>query len=104
MTTRIRVPQNVSGDFYVEDGCCTRCEVIVGEAPGHFAFSEKSCYVCRQPETPAEVGKMISAMTVQEFDCIRYGGTQRQIQIRLHAAGLADYCDHSLSDSPNIEE
>ena len=99
MATRVRVPENAPGDFYVEDGCCTRCEVIAEEAPEHFAFSERSCYVCKQPKTPTEIGRLVSAMMVQEFDCIRYGGNERKIQLQLRAAGLADYCDQPVSES-----
>jgi hypothetical protein len=98
MSSRIRVPENVPGDFYVEEGCCTRCEVPAVEAPEHFAYSEDSCYVCRQPHTPDEVVRMVNAIQVQELNCIRYGGRQRDVQIRLVAIGAAEYCDDLLPD------
>ena len=72
-------PKNVSGDFYVEDGCCTMCGVPLNEAPDHFADDDQHCYVKRQPANVDEVRKMISAMHLSEFDCIRYKGRNRQI-------------------------
>jgi hypothetical protein len=98
MSSRTRVPENVPGDFYVEEGCCTRCDVPAVEAPEHFAYSEDSCYVCRQPQTPDEVARMVNAIQVQELNCIRYGGRQRDVQIRLFAVGAAEYCDDLLPE------
>lgn len=66
------------------------------EAPEHFAFSEHSCYVCKQPQTPLEFDRMIGAMEVQELDCIRYRGTAREVQVRLVAMGAANNCDQLL--------
>ena len=37
-------------------------------------------------------------MEVQELDCIRYRGTQREVQIRLVAMGAANNCDQLLPD------
>jgi hypothetical protein len=72
-------PKNASGDFYVEDGCCTLCGVPWNEAPDHFAVDEKQCYVKRQPADDVEVRKMIAAMHVSELGCIRYKGSSRSI-------------------------
>ena len=33
-------PANVPGDFYVQDGCCTMCEVPFAEAPFDGEFTE----------------------------------------------------------------
>lgn len=93
MAPRIPVPENVPGDFYVEDNCCLRCEVPMGEASEHFAFSEQSCYVCKQPRTPEEIERMTNAMQVQELECIRYKGNQREVQIKLVAMGAGACCD-----------
>jgi hypothetical protein len=56
---------NVPGDFYVEDGCCTMCEVPFAEAPDLFGSVQDPrgythCYVKRQPETPDELDQMVS--------------------------------------------
>lgn len=98
MSLRIPVPENVPGDFYVEDDCCLRCEVPMAEAPEHFAFSERSCYVCKQPQTTAQVDRMINAMQAQELECIRYRGKQRDVQIMLIAAGAGPCCDDLPAD------
>jgi hypothetical protein len=37
---------------------------------------------------------MINAMAVQEVDCIRYKGTNREVLIRLVALGESQNCDH----------
>ena len=50
-------PLNVIGDFYVEDGCCTTCDVPQTEAPDLFGMTSEPyyhCYVKRQPESEAE--------------------------------------------------
>lgn len=94
MSSRVPVPENVPGDFYVEDGCCLFCQVPAAEAPEHFAYTEASCYVCKQPETPSELERMINAMAVQEVDCIRYRGVNQQVLIRLLALGEGQNCDH----------
>jgi len=93
MSSRIPVPENVPGDFYVENNCCLRCEVPMAEAPEHFEFSEQSCYVCKQPQTPEEIERMTKAMQVQELECIRYKGNQREVQIKLVAMGAGACCD-----------
>ena len=37
---------------------------------------------------------MINAMAVQEVDCIRYKGANRNVLIRLIALGESQNCDH----------
>ena len=70
---------NAPGDFYVEDGCCTACDLPFEEAPEHFKYEETSCYICKQPRTDEEVVKIISAMEVQDLDCIQYKGSDKAI-------------------------
>jgi hypothetical protein len=96
-------PANVPGDFYVEDGCCTMCEVPFAEAPELFgtALDEKGfahCVVNRQPETPAELEEMISAIKCAELQCIRYRGADRLIQLRLVGEGEGVICDELPAD------
>ena len=91
-------PANVPGDFYVEDGCCTMCEVPFAEAPGLFGTCQDPkgyphCYVRRQPETPTELDQMVSAIRCAELKCIRYSGTDQLLQLRLVELGEGDICD-----------
>jgi hypothetical protein len=98
---RVAHPLNVTGDFYVEDGCCTLCGVPESIAPDLFAWAGGApkfdhCYVRRQPHSAYEIGQMIGVMGTQELGCVRYRGVDRSIQKRLVAAGEASQCD-SLS-------
>ena len=94
-------PLNEPGDFYVGDGCCTQCGAPFAEAPGLFAWSntgpDSTCFVKRQPSTPAEQEQMVSAIRVAETACIRYRGTDPVVQERLAAQGLGAQCDAVLS-------
>lgn len=72
-------PKNVKGDFYVEDGCCTACDLPSEEAPDMFEYEDMHCYVCKQPTTDAEVIKILNAMEVQDLDCIQYKGRNKEI-------------------------
>lgn len=91
-------PANVPGDFYVEDGCCTMCDVPFIEAPKLFGRCEDlegyvHCYVKRQPQTPAELDRMVSTIRRAEFQCIRYRGADRLLLLRLVETGEAAICD-----------
>jgi hypothetical protein len=94
MAAARRHPLNVPGDFYVEHGCCTSCDVAPSEAPGHFAYDDSGhCYVCKQPREDDEVGRMVSAVHVADMDCIRYAGTDASILGKLDAVGACNQCD-----------
>jgi len=76
-------PQNVPGDFYVEDNCCTFCGVPQSIAPTLFnRLDEKgtlsspisSCYVKKQPADKEEIQQMIEVIATQDLGCIRYCG------------------------------
>lgn len=90
-------PANVSGPFYVEDGCCLACGVWEAEAPELLAWLPDAelphCYVARQPETEAEFEQMMSAMQVGEVDCIRVHNCRTDWAQRLREAGLAHHID-----------
>lgn len=91
-------PENVPGDFYVEDGCCTMCEVPFSEAPALFGVHHDPrgyfhCYVKRQPETPDELGQMVMVIRCAELRCIRYRGSDRRVQSRLIEVGEGIICD-----------
>lgn len=98
MSERIPHPANVPGDFYVEDGCCTMCEVPFAEAAALFGTAQDPkgyphCYVKRQPESPTELAQMVSAIRCAELQCIRYRGTDRLIQLRLVEIREGAVCD-----------
>lgn len=90
-------PMNVPGDFYVEDGCCTSCNMPFTEAPELFGSADGEldghCFVRKQPESTAELSRMLMAMAVSDLGCTRYKGKNRTIQIRLVEAGEGPQCD-----------
>jgi 4Fe-4S single cluster domain of Ferredoxin I len=88
-------PRNVPGDFYVEDGCCTSCEVIFDIAPGHFEFDPGSgeCFVARQPSTDEETTRMVDAVHSAELRCVRYRGQEPSTLQALVAMGERNQCD-----------
>jgi hypothetical protein len=86
-------PKSAPGDFYVTENCCVWCGIPWIEAPKHFAVDERQCYVKRQPTNDGEVNTMISAMDIQELDCIRYKGRDRHIVAALRARGRGDVID-----------
>ena len=99
MSSKIPFPENVQGDFYVEDGCCTSCGMPTTEAPDLFAYAPGGhCFVKKQPSTPRETYQMINALAVQDLGCIRYKGKNRVIQIRLIGVNEGDQCDELPSD------
>jgi len=92
--------QNVPGDFYVENECCTSCGIPFNEAPGHFQYDDGgNCYVCKQPTTPEEVSLMINAVHASEMQCIRYAGTEPNMLQALVALGEGNQCD-ALPEQP----
>jgi hypothetical protein len=98
MAIHILHPANVPGDFYVEDGCCTMCEVPFTVAPDLFGTCQDPkgyphCFVKRQPDSPAELDQMISAIRYAELQCIRYRGSDRLIQLRLIEVDEGIICD-----------
>ena len=89
-------PLNVIGDFYVEDGCCTACDVPQTEAPDLFGMTSEPyyhCYVKRQPESEAEHDQMLSAIACAELQCIHYRGNDPAIISRLSAMDEIEICD-----------
>lgn len=85
---RVPFAENVLGDFYVEDGCCTSCGMPSTVAPGLFSYAlDGHCYVSKQPSSAIEIRQMIEAFEVQDIGCIRYKGKNRVIQIKLVASG-----------------
>ena len=89
-------PLNVLGDFYVEDGCCTRCGIPDIFAPSLFGGigpTEPHCWIKQQPQTHAEINSMIDTMAHQELDCIRYSGSEPKVSSMLIKAGCSEMID-----------
>lgn len=94
--------QNVAGDFYVVDGCCTLCGVPGVIAPslfggfhpdGSVVDGAQQCWVKRQPQTAAEFDAMIETIAVQELACIRYRGKDAAVVTRLCEVGEGEQID-----------
>jgi hypothetical protein len=99
MPTKTPHLSNVAGDFYVEDGCCTSCNMPFSVAPDLFSsHPDGHCYVSKQPNIPAEVHRMTMAFEVQDVGCIRYKGQNRVIKILLIGKGEGDQIDHLDAD------
>lgn len=108
MTEIIPHVKNVPGDFYVEDGCCTACDLPRSVAPEHFKYDEEeeysSCYVCKQPETKEELAKVLEALEMQELDCIHYSGQDKNILKDMQARKItcnSDFLQSQRSTSSN---
>lgn len=89
-------PLNVIGDFYVEDGCCTACDLPQSEAPELFGMTSDPnyhCYVKRQPQSKPEHDQMLSAIACADLHCIHYRGNDPAIISRLSAMDEMDICD-----------
>lgn len=88
---------NVPGTFYVEDGCCISCGVWEDVAPDLLAWlpggDYSHCYVARQPETEAELSRMMDAMHVGEVDCIRARNCRPDWAEKLREAGVGHQID-----------
>jgi hypothetical protein len=92
-----RYPKNAPGDFYVEDGCCITCEAPYHEAPDLIAHDEEAeyphCYFKRQPETPDEVERAISACVLSCTCAVRYAGNNPKILKKFMECDSASSCD-----------
>ena len=100
-----REPENAPGPFYVEQGMCIACALPVEAAPENIKFHETvciecrkgravdHCFVSRQPETPAELDRMIEVVAGSCIAAYRYCGTDPDILRRLVEAGCREQCD-----------
>ena len=96
ITPRKRVPENAPGDFYVEANMCMRCCLPHYEAlelMNDPLVDFRECYFRRQPETAEELEHAIQALWVSELACLRYGGKDQSVLVRLHVRGLEHACD-----------
>lgn len=90
-------PKNVPGDFYVQNNHCITCEAPYHEAPDLMAHDKEGsyphCYFKKQPETPEEVERAISACQVSCVQAVRYAGKNPKILKRFQELDAADSCD-----------
>lgn len=93
-----RYSENAPGDFYVENEMCLTCCLAEAEAPDLIGFHENPghCYFKKQPTTPDEVDRAITALAVSDVAAHRYAGTNPAILHRMKALGCEDRCDHRL--------
>jgi len=74
---RDKLPENVSGKYYV-DTQCIDCDVCRVTAPGNFQRDEQKgySYVSRQPETPEEEAQCQEAMDCCPVEAIGDNGAE----------------------------
>jgi len=107
LTLPERYPENSKGDFYVENQVCITCGAPEAEAPDlieHSKLEYGHCYFKKQPTTPDELDRAISAMQVSCIAGIRYGGKDQAILKRLYDLGLQAECDYFLTDSKMTQD
>src|SRR5690348_4932956 len=95
MSERKPYPLNVSGPFYVEDGCCLLCDLPRAIAPDMFKYNRTNdhCYVYKQPETKDEIHRMVEAVTCADLACIRYRGIDKRLIRYLRIKGCSKQID-----------
>jgi hypothetical protein len=104
MEKRRRYPLNVDGDFYVEDGMCMACTAPEHEAPELIFFDPEAtagyhCFFKRQPKTPEEIERAITAVAVGCCAGVRYAGIDPTIICRLLELGVPDTCDQVVREN-----
>ncbi len=111
MSQPIPHPKNVAGDFYVEESCCTLCGVPFVIAPNLFEVAyinqePDQCVVKKQPSSPDEVTQMIGVISTSEMRCIRYRGTDKEVQQGLVEMGITNLecVDHPLPQFSGLDQ
>lgn len=92
-----RYLENTQGDFYVINNACITCGAPEAEAPDlieHSKLEYGHCYFKKQPQTPDEIERAISAMEVSCIGGLRYGGKDEKILKRIYEKGLEELCDN----------
>lgn len=100
-----RYPENVNGDFYVENQVCIACGAPEAEAPDlieHSKLERGHCYFKKQPQTQDEIDRAINAIAVSCISGLRYGGKDEQILKRLYEMGESERCDYKPNGNYKI--
>ncbi|MER3430454.1 MAG: ferredoxin [Blastocatellia bacterium] len=86
-TLKDKLPDNVSGQFYVDSGCID-CDVCRDTAPQNFSRNDEKAYsfVFKQPETDAELALCLEAMNACPVEAIGDDAVPEIVQIRSLAA------------------
>lgn len=100
-----REPDSVPGPFYVKKGTCMLCALPPETAPINITWSKETfrcsngddcpthCRIERQPETEAELDRVIEAACGSCVEAIRYCGTDVKILARFKKNGCEHLCD-----------
>jgi len=102
-----RHPLNVPGPFYIEEGQCVNCHgpgELAAELIGWFEEPKdmrgySHCYIKKQPESPADMERMIQAIQASCCSGLRYCGDDPAVLALLAKAGLASRCDELGEES-----
>lgn len=102
MKPQPRYPKNASGDFYVVNDWCITCEAPYHEAEDLMEHDREAdyphCYFKKQPETPEEIERAVSACFISCTGAVRYAGDDPAILRRFREFGAESSCD-ALVDS-----
>jgi hypothetical protein len=109
------VKENVKGDFYVEEGCCTMCGVPHSEAPTLFGGVDKifksthyQCFVKKQPTNEIELEQMLNVIACADIGCIRYCGdnsdTKRKIIEMAETDKIDWFSEENIKEFAHIED
>ena len=99
-----RESDSVPGAFYVVKDQCILCALPPETAPENIQWDEQfqqagcsgcpnHCRILRQPETEAELVRVIEAACGSCVEAIRYCGTDSEILSRFKKSGLERLCD-----------
>jgi hypothetical protein len=100
-----RYPRNAPGDFYVVADSCIDCRAPYHEAEDLMEHDWEAdyphCYFRKQPETPEEIERAISACNISCIKAVRYAGDDPAILQRMRQVGAEGSCD-ALGDTPRL--
>ena len=99
------------GPFYVVKDACITCSLPVEIAPETISYHQRPCTDCpktdsdhcrvyRQPETTAEIDRMLEVVASSCVAAYRYCGTNPEILRRLIKLGCKEQCDVLVSTWP----
>ena len=95
-------PRNAEGPFYVAVGDCIACGAPAEMAPDIFGWDDQcppesaQCFIRNQPCTAEAIARIMHTMRVAEVECIRYRGSDPNVEAELDRQGLLH-----LHDAPS---